>query len=56
MAALDSARQIGLNALSKEVLIADEGSAGGDLKLAKFGTFLITVRERIEMRTKGWYH
>ena len=32
-----------------------KGVVARDLKIAKFGTFLITVRERIEIQTNGWY-
>jgi len=28
----------------------------GDLKIAKFDTFLIIVKEKIDIQTNGWYH
>jgi hypothetical protein len=31
-------------------------SASGDLKIAKFEKFLVTVREQIEIQTSRWYH
>jgi len=31
-------------------------SVDGDLKMAKFGTFSITVQEGIEIWTNGWHH
>ena len=40
----------------RRVWLQMKGVVDGDLKIAIFGTFFITVRGRIEIWTNGWYH
>src|SRR5205814_718873 len=53
---LKSARQIGVSTISKDVLTVDEGVCGWRFKNAKFGAFLITVREPAPVRPNGERH
>src|SRR5438552_1042738 len=53
---VDSACQIGLNTLLKEVPTVGEVSVDGDLKFAILGTVLLTSGEPVEIQRNGWPH
>ena len=50
MVPFDSAHQIGLTTLLKEVLTVDEGVRRYDFKCAILGTFLLTSAEPVEIQ------
>ena len=53
MVLLDSAHRIGVSTLSRDVLNVDEGVCGSWFKNRRIGTFLLPLREAVDVRGNG---